>query len=154
MMDNAATPAPGTRRAALTLHALSRADQAWVLQQLSADQRDALTVLLAELETLGIPRDAALVEDALASVAAFVPSQPADLETASLCQVLIREPDQDFRHRWLSAMDASDQQAILAHWSQPLEPQPCVQAPDARWSPALREAIRQSWLEESRAVVR
>lgn len=56
----------GLRRAALTLHGLLPADREWVLSELDAADRVALTALLAELTELGIPADRDLVRDALA----------------------------------------------------------------------------------------
>ena len=52
-------PLPGpspVHRAALTLHALSSDDRAWVLEALSSHQRSVLQPLLGELDELGIPR--------------------------------------------------------------------------------------------------
>jgi hypothetical protein len=152
MMDHLVEPSSGTRRAALTLHALGGVDRAWLLRQLSPGQRDTMASLLAELDSLGIPRDSALVQDALASTLAPVAPRPADLDAEGLCRALAREPDRDFQSLWLNAMDATERKAILAHWALPLEPRPRLAGDAADWSPALREAVRQGWLEASREM--
>lgn len=54
-------PSPA-HRAALRLHALPEEDRAWVLTALPADQQAILRQLLRELEALGIPRDADLLQ--------------------------------------------------------------------------------------------
>jgi hypothetical protein len=54
-------PSPA-HRAALRLHALPEEDRAWVLAALPADQQSILRQLLRELEALGIPRDADLLQ--------------------------------------------------------------------------------------------
>ncbi len=60
---NETMPEPSAlHRAALTLHALAAPDQAWVLQALTAQQQRGLRPLLEELQALGIPRDAGLVD--------------------------------------------------------------------------------------------
>ncbi len=51
------SPAAQARRAALVLHAMAPADRAWVLERMEPSQRDALQVLLSELQALGIPPD-------------------------------------------------------------------------------------------------
>lgn len=56
-----------TRRAALTLHALPEADRAWLLRRLDPRQQLLLAEHLTELQSLGIPADRALVEQALQS---------------------------------------------------------------------------------------
>jgi hypothetical protein len=55
----------GLRRAALALHAMEYDDQVWLLMQLPADHRPVLKKMLADLATLGLPRDRNLVEDLL-----------------------------------------------------------------------------------------
>lgn len=147
MRDHFTEPSSGTRRAALTLHALSVADRAWLMRQLSPGQRATMASLLAELDSLGIPRDAALVQEALVGTPAPVVPQTADLDVQGLCRALAREPDAEFRSLWLAAMDATEQQAILAQWEPPLEPRPRLPAVAPDWSPALRQAVRQSWLQ-------
>lgn len=55
----------GSRRAALTLHAMAAADQQWVLAQLPVVQRNRVQALLQELRDLGIPPDAELLLSSL-----------------------------------------------------------------------------------------
>lgn len=154
MMDHLAEPSSGTRRAALTLHALNGTDRAWLMRQLSPDQRDAMASLLAELDSLDIPRDSALIQDALASAPAPARATPppVDLDAERLCRVLAREPDVEFQSLWLSVMDSSEQQAILKHWALPLEPRPRLPEGAVAWSATLRDAVRQSWLEAGREI--
>ena len=52
----------GVRRAALALHALAPADRAWMLERLPHDRRGEVEALLAELASLGIPRDGTLAK--------------------------------------------------------------------------------------------
>jgi len=55
------------RRAALTLHALTHGDRAWMLERVEPAQRRALESLLTELANLGIPPDAAILQQAMAA---------------------------------------------------------------------------------------
>jgi hypothetical protein len=64
--------APSSRRAALLVHAMAERDRAWLLAQLGPQERAQLEPLLAELRTLGIPADRALLEEAIAG------AKPAD----------------------------------------------------------------------------
>ena len=57
--------ATGLRRTALTLHAMAPRDRDWLLSQLAPDQRAAVRQLLDELNSLGIPADPALLQEAL-----------------------------------------------------------------------------------------
>ena len=54
---------PLSRRAALTVHALHGHDRAWLLAQLSADDRRRLLPMLSELTALGITADPSLLAD-------------------------------------------------------------------------------------------
>lgn len=54
---------PLSRRAALTVHALHGRDRAWLLAQLSADDRERLLPMLSELTALGITADPGLLAD-------------------------------------------------------------------------------------------
>lgn len=91
--------AASDRRAALMVHALGGADREWLLQQLPRDQRDRLQALLADLQALGIPADAALLQQAIAAPApeparATAPQPPAleDADPAALARALQNEP--------------------------------------------------------------
>ncbi|HEY1398593.1 hypothetical protein [Roseateles sp.] len=55
----------GLRQAAALIHALAPADRRWAIAQLPAQQRDTVEALLAELTTMGLPRERAIVEAAL-----------------------------------------------------------------------------------------
>lgn len=57
----------GIKQAALVLHGLGPADRDWLLAQLPSHQHQALHEALAELQALGIPRDAALTRTAAAA---------------------------------------------------------------------------------------
>ncbi|MNY29248.1 hypothetical protein D3C86_1632790 [compost metagenome] len=74
--DVAVPESSGARHAALLLHAMAPADRTWILEALPPVQRTGLQALLAELEALGIERDAALIADATASAAPVEPRQP------------------------------------------------------------------------------
>ncbi len=64
------TIAPTLRRAALVVHAMPARDRAWLLAQLAPLERAQLEPLLAELRTLGIPANRALLEEAIGAVRA------------------------------------------------------------------------------------
>ena len=144
-MNDLAEPPHGMRRAALTLHALDRGDRAWVLGQLSEGQRGLLEPLLADLATLGIPRDRALIQDAMTVEATLaVPLQPA-FDAQALCLVLAREPEA-FRTLWLASMQKSERMNVVRHWPLPLEKPPAAAAA-VSWSVALHDAVKASWAE-------
>lgn len=67
MAPNAAAPA---RSAALLLHALSKSDRQWLLQQLRSEDCTILAPMLEELRQMGIPADRALVRELLGDAAA------------------------------------------------------------------------------------
>jgi hypothetical protein len=82
-----------TRRAALTVHALTDADRAWILDHVSDDQRLNLQTLLEELTALGIPRDPELIDDALKHVAVTVPTLAlGSVSPDELAEAIRREP--------------------------------------------------------------
>lgn len=64
----------GARHAALLLHAMAPADRNWMLDALPPQERAELVPLLAELETLGIERDPALIDAATSGSEAGEPS--------------------------------------------------------------------------------
>ena len=57
----------GIKRAALALHGLQADDQAWLMAQLDEAQRRPLRDSLDELASLGVPRDASLLEPLFAA---------------------------------------------------------------------------------------
>lgn len=59
------THAPGERRAALLLHAMSDADRGWLLANLPDSQRAELGALLEELAQMQIAPDQALLQQAI-----------------------------------------------------------------------------------------
>lgn len=61
-----AVDAMDERKAALFLHALTPTDRNWLIGRLPSMQRERLVVLLKELQTLGIPADRRLLEEAIA----------------------------------------------------------------------------------------
>jgi hypothetical protein len=87
-------------QAALLLGAMSESDRAWTLAQLSADERAVLVPLLEELEALGIPVDAQLLDAVRARAGSVAPgSSPSADEAyvlnapaALLARVLAQEP--------------------------------------------------------------
>lgn len=74
--EQAHTGAAGDQRraAALLLHGLGEADRRWAWSRLDATEQRALAPLMQELKELGVPSDAAWVQQVLASQA---PSAPA-----------------------------------------------------------------------------
>jgi hypothetical protein len=108
-----------SRQAALAIHALSPADRAWLIDRLTARQREALEPLLRELLELGIPADTALVDEALRASAApgsgeqTLHQQVAALSPAQL-GVLLRDEPAPFvacllaMHAWPWAQDYID----------------------------------------------
>ncbi|MFS2205174.1 hypothetical protein [Variovorax sp. Varisp36] len=60
----------GARHAALLLHAMTPLDRGWMLNALPVCEREEMRRLLAELEALGIERDATLIAEATAHVQA------------------------------------------------------------------------------------
>ena len=73
------SPEQASRRAALAVHAMSTEDRDWLLRELALPQRTRLQALLSELRDIGIPRDAAVLQEA----AAAPPRASADAEIVS-----------------------------------------------------------------------
>lgn len=89
--------ATSDRRAALMVHALAGADREWLLEQLPREQRERLQPLLADLQALGIPADAALLQQVIAAPAperAPAPQPPSleNADAAALGRALQDEP--------------------------------------------------------------
>ena len=144
-MNVLAETSMGTRRAALTLHALEQSDRAWLLGQLGPGQRELLAPLLADLESLGIPRDRALIQDALTAEPTQAAPAHAAFDAKAWCLVLVREPEA-VRALWLAAVPESQRHEVLRHWPLPLE-KPSAAAAAANWPEALREAVKGCWGE-------
>lgn len=147
-MDSAVdSAAVGRRRAALALHALGARDREWLLAQLPIEDRRAVQLLLDELNELGIPPDASILNEALAtseSVEAATShgiGEPADL--IGLTAALQREAPV-LQGMFLSAMDALQQRAIQSNWDAQFQAMPSPQ-PQSHWTPALCQAVAESW---------
>lgn len=146
-MRAADTATPGLRRAALTLHALHTADRAWMLKQLTPDARKALQRLLAELDSLRLPRDAEVIRAALQATQgeAALPARTA----RALCRVLADQPPK-LQGLLLCALPASDRKAVIQHGAVAhITPPAGIEEPG--WTPALRDAVLRSWTDLSRA---
>jgi hypothetical protein len=76
------------RRAAVALHGVEPDDQEWLLSQVDEDQRALLQAMLADLATLGLPRDRAVVEQVLRG------SAPAKTPAAKESGPSPRNPDE------------------------------------------------------------
>jgi hypothetical protein len=95
--DGATGQAP-FRRTALVLHALDDADREWLLSRLPVAQTEPLRELLRELVDLGLPRDASLVDEALAVSQASVRTRDdgsglEGLDGATVHALMVQEPD-------------------------------------------------------------
>jgi hypothetical protein len=147
-------PRSALRRAALLLHAMAPADQAWLLASLSPVRRARLEDLLGELRSLGIPTDASLLQPA-AETAATPPTPSAVRRLERLtgdelawlaCRLQDEPPELTARllaHRawpWRAALlehfDASWRQSVSAAASQPRLP-----LPEAALCEALSHAL-------------
>jgi hypothetical protein len=67
---------PAVRRAALTLYAAHPDDREWMIARLPSDDRLELEKMLAELASLGMPRDPEMVRSALREPANGAPVTP------------------------------------------------------------------------------
>src|SRR5437868_6737697 len=105
----AETPA-GLRRAALTLHALGEADQAWLLERLASGAQQTLRALIAELRELGIPANADVIRAALneAQGAGTLSTEQA----RALGAVLVKEAPA-LQGMLLCALAADDREAVV-----------------------------------------
>lgn len=134
------TPA-GLRRAALTLHSLGQVDRDWLLQQLPGAMQQALCVLLAELNDLGIPPDAAVIRAALDEAPAQEAMSAAQAQ--GLCHVLANEVPV-LQSLLLAALPLAQREAVLRHWPHELLARPSAVSGHT-WTPALHEAVMRSW---------
>jgi hypothetical protein len=134
------------RQAALLVHGLGQADQDWLFSQLDAGgelgkgARVSLTSALHELQTLGIPRDAQLIEAVLASDT----SSHARLSRAPASLVLRALEGQSIEavatllalHPW------PWRQAVIAHWSALFQARPeLLGTRDGAVGDALKSAL-------------
>lgn len=90
----------GVRQTALVLHGLAAVDREWMLSQVSKERVGQLRALLAELEEVGIPADAALLRGNTRANGVALPNalttHIAVLASASAEQVhalMVEEPD-------------------------------------------------------------
>lgn len=147
----------GPRRAALVAHALSAADQAWLLQSLAPQRRRLLEGLLAELRDLGIPPDGALLDAVkLEAAAGSVPALPAETTEEQLDRLpaagvrelaeLLRCEAPGIAARLLAMRPWSWRPALLAHLGADFARQvhqTRVEAQAPRLETALGQAIAQ-----------
>jgi hypothetical protein len=149
LFAQAVAPAAGSaaqRSAALLLHGMNEADRAWAWERLDDLQREALAPLLQELSDLGVPRDAGLLRDVVASAPvaatpdATARQRVAGADPARLANVLALEPAGLVR-RLLALGPWPWQDAVLttlrARRGEIFEPD-CAAGPPA---PALDEAL-------------
>lgn len=83
------------RQAALLLHGMTPTDRTWLLDQLSIEQQETLSTLLAELAELGVPSDAEFVRYAVTMPVPGTPRTLANLTPAeihNLAELLQSEP--------------------------------------------------------------
>jgi hypothetical protein len=82
------------RRTALVLHSLAPEDRAWILGRLPERNRLQVMPCLAELASLGIPRDESLVGSAMPDEEAppTAPQERVDAAVARLASILEGEP--------------------------------------------------------------
>lgn len=182
LFATAVQPASGDearpRQAALLLGAMSASDRAWVLAQLPAADRVILDPLLGELDALGIPVDADLLDAVLDKPARGAPTEPGStaprdaVDTAAvlnaapavLLKLLAHEPaaliarllgmrawpwQQEFM-KLLPASKAAEVRDCLERHAMPL-----TEAPDpaaaSRWRTAMMRGLRLR-LEEAEAA--
>lgn len=127
------------RQSALALHALAAQDRAWVLAALSEGQRAVLQPLLAELEEIGIPRDA----DLLQAVQPPATGARSSGELDVLARLLRREP-RGVAAGFLNAESWPWRREVLQRIGGPaIEPQAAKRGPAL--CRALIEAVQEEW---------
>lgn len=133
VLSPAPEPGAGTRKSALLLHAMAQADREWVMAQLPEAERATLVALLAELESLGIPADRALVAEVVNTV-----REPEESAAPSREAALVREIAlADSSH--LSALLRDEPALVLAH---------LLRIADWPWRAELRKHLGEAkWLE-------
>jgi hypothetical protein len=133
------------RQSALALHALAAQDRAWVLAALPEGQRAALQPLLAELEEIGIPRDA----DLLRAVQPPAARQRSTGDLEALARLLRREPP-GVAAGFLAAEAWPWRREVLQRvGARAAEPGSATTGPALRR--ALVEAVQEEWATACRA---
>jgi hypothetical protein len=133
VLSPAPEPSAGTRKSALLLHALAHADREWIMAQLPEAERATLVALLAELESLGIPADRALVDEVVNAV-----REPEESATHSREAALVREIAFADSSR-LSALLRDEPALVLVH---------LLRIADWPWRAELRKHLGEAkWLE-------
>lgn len=137
VLSPAPEPSAGTRKSALLLHALAHADREWIMTQLPEAERATLVALLAELESLGIPADRALVDEVVNTV-----REPEEA-TPSRDAALVREIAIADSSR-LAALLRDEPALVLAH---------LLRIADWPWRAELRKHLGEAkWLEAEAAL--
>ncbi|MEH6461569.1 hypothetical protein [Chitinimonas sp. JJ19] len=104
-----------SRQAALTLHGMNAADQAWLLSQLDAEERAQMQSLLDELRDLGIPADASLAphHDDAEQATELPVVQCLVSEPAWLLGMLLRVRSWPWQAELLAALDRARREEVL-----------------------------------------
>ncbi len=138
------THAPGERRAALLLHAMSDADRGWLLANLPDSQRAELGALLEELAQMQIAPDPTLLQRAIGKPQA--PAAPTRPATPARPRHL---SDRDFlmeltgtQVRALAAALASEPALLVARCLQ-IQPWPWHEALLAQFHAAFRRQVQE-----------
>ncbi|TAK83707.1 MAG: hypothetical protein EPO12_05445 [Aquabacterium sp.] len=141
----------GIKRAALLVHSLDPADQAWMLARLPAAGRPEVEAALGELQSLGIPPDPSLAgalplaptrEQVAQDSAASKALRRAD--AASVLQALRGQAPQAVA-ALLSLQAWPWRQAVREHWAGALSAHPGVSwGPAHAVPPALRASLVQA----------
>lgn len=154
---DSSSPMQGSlRRAALTLHAATAADREWLLARLPAGDRPLLEQLLAELASLGLPRDAGMVRAALrepeAVGLAATSRPPAGLQALHAADITcladqLRQEPISLVAQVVAMLPASRRSALLDALDETQRNQvgaaltACAAAPPARLSEAILAAL-------------
>jgi len=142
---------PALRRAALTLYATHSDDREWVLARLSERDHPSLKELLAELASLGIPRDPELVRFALSQGAAEIATRPLQklgrIGDAARCAAVLESEPIALVACALAVVPDLIRAQILEQLSpnlqRKLQSEPAVQVP-----PRLREVLMHQLTEQ------
>lgn len=150
----------GHRQSALLLHGLSEPDRCWILERLGEEDQHILSEYLAELKSLGIPVDPAMID----AVRSSGPTDAGDpLHAASTVQIqalLADEPvwlirhvlaldDWPWRQNYLEALAPGQRERLMASRQAPLSGKA---AERLRWQLAQRLARFDIAPAENRAI--